>query len=715
MADEVSTLYARIVAEGWGAAQRTMIEFEQSAGRAETKLATFNTQQQNTERMSRQTRFAIGNAANQFGDMAVQIDGGTSVIKTMTQQLPQLFGGFGPMGAVVGTVTALALSIGNTLFTAMQDAKVSAGALAEAEKDLNAAFDTAKDGSVRLSEKLLDLANVSKEAAEAQLTMAQQANELKKADLMDSIQKQADSLGNFVFSLNDAAREAANFATAGKDLHSILVESNGAMDSANAGASSLGKIMRTLQSDYGLTTQQAAMFVEKLVDFQNDKSPEKAAALKDVIAQLSQQVGIGNRAWAQYAVTMYNNADAMSKVLEQSVKIDTAMKGGDVAGLANEQAKASKDRLDTILAQTATGVRSIQLQHEQRRKAIEDDAKLTAEDKATALAADREREAYDVAQYNEREAKKDERAQRSAEKEAEREARERQRKYDAAQKSYSDLLRAEEKYELTAAEKEEVYYNEKRVKVRGWLANELITQRQHDSAMETLELTHRKRLMDIAEKESYDNAKRKRQLEEEERERTFRNNTMIINSSRDMNDQLMTIMEQTGHKKSALYKAMFLADKMMALASVIVNTQEGASKAIGQMGPFGIPMVSIIEAMGAAQEGIILGTAIGGMFDTGGNIPSGGYGIVGENGPEIVRGPANVTDRQGTAALARKALDGGDGTSVVITQNITISGTGDEKLAQAMRQAAEQGARQGVAMVHKDISSNGPIRRKLGV
>ncbi|EHN8834262.1 phage tail tape measure protein [Enterobacter hormaechei] len=44
-----------------------------------------------------------------------------------------------------------------------------------------------------------------------------------------------------------------------------------------------------------------------------------------------------------------------------------------------------------------------------------------------------------------------------------------------------------------------------------------------------------------------------------------------------------------------------------------------------------------------------------GMYDSGGTIPRGQFGIVGENGPEIVNGPANVTGRKRTAELARMA------------------------------------------------------------
>jgi len=47
--------------------------------------------------------------------------------------------------------------------------------------------------------------------------------------------------------------------------------------------------------------------------------------------------------------------------------------------------------------------------------------------------------------------------------------------------------------------------------------------------------------------------------------------------------------------------------------------------------------------------------AFAGMYDSGGFIPSGQFGIAGENGPELVSGPANITSRRGTARLAALA------------------------------------------------------------
>jgi phage-related tail protein len=60
-----------------------------------------------------------------------------------------------------------------------------------------------------------------------------------------------------------------------------------------------------------------------------------------------------------------------------------------------------------------------------------------------------------------------------------------------------------------------------------------------------------------------------------------------------------------------------------------------------------------------------------GMYDSGGDIPRGQFGIVGENGPEIVNGPANVTSRRRTAALA-SVVAGMMGTSAVPAEAVPL-------------------------------------------
>ncbi|MDO3920379.1 hypothetical protein [Salmonella enterica] len=133
-------------------------------------------------------------------------------------------------------------------------------------------------------------------------------------------------------------------------------------------------------------------------------------------------------------------------------------------------------------------------------------------------------------------------------------------------------------------------------------------------------------------------------------------------------------------------------------------------------------MLGVTGGAGGSSGGsgtLIQSTAdsFAGFFDSGGDIPSGSWGIAGENGAEIVKGPASVTSTKDTAAL----LSGGSGSSgsgAMVTnvyQTINVSGAGDDALATATAQGAKQGAESALASVKQDFSTNGQLRRSLGV
>jgi hypothetical protein len=137
-----------------------------------------------------------------------------------------------------------------------------------------------------------------------------------------------------------------------------------------------------------------------------------------------------------------------------------------------------------------------------------------------------------------------------------------------------------------------------------------------------------------------------------------------------------------------------------------------------------MPLAASIKTMGYASAGIVAGQALAGMFDKGGYIPANQFGIVSELGDEfvngtLVRGPANVTSRRESAdILDRAAGRGQSGEGVTVIQHISVTGSGDEALAAACRQAADEGARRGARegyqMVVEDVSNYGQIRRVLG-
>lgn len=114
---------------------------------------------------------------------------------------------------------------------------------------------------------------------------------------------------------------------------------------------------------------------------------------------------------------------------------------------------------------------------------------------------------------------------------------------------------------------------------------------------------------------------------------------------------LATLMNSENRK-------LFNIGKAAAVAQAVVNVAQGVTKALAQ-GPYiGPILAATVAAAGAVQIGTILGTEYSGAYDLGGNIPAGGYGLVGERGPELVAGPASVTSRMQTASMLQRAADG---------------------------------------------------------
>lgn len=70
----------------------------------------------NTRGMSRWAKSGVQQAGYQIGDLAVQLDGGTSFLRAFGQQGSQLLGIFGPLGAVLGAGVAIVAAFGNAFF-----------------------------------------------------------------------------------------------------------------------------------------------------------------------------------------------------------------------------------------------------------------------------------------------------------------------------------------------------------------------------------------------------------------------------------------------------------------------------------------------------------------------------------------------------------------------------------------------------------------------
>jgi hypothetical protein len=140
--------------------------------------------------------------------------------------------------------------------------------------------------------------------------------------------------------------------------------------------------------------------------------------------------------------------------------------------------------------------------------------------------------------------------------------------------------------------------------------------------------------------------------------------------------------KRSGAKQSDVYKTLFAAQKAFAVASAGVSMAVGMGKAMELGWPAGIPAGLAAAAEGAKIIAMISAANYSGAHDLGGRIPAGSIGLVGERGPELVRGPADVTSRADTA----KMMGGG-------SPNITVNASFDPHEAVNRYLSSTQGVR----------------------
>lgn len=155
-------------------------------------------------------------------------------------------------------------------------------------------------------------------------------------------------------------------------------------------------------------------------------------------------------------------------------------------------------------------------------------------------------------------------------------------------------------------------------------------------------------------------------------------------------ENILGMFASAGEDATAAQKAAFVAQKALAIAQILMYTHLAAAQAMtipgDPMKVMGIPLASMITAQGYASAALVGGLAIAemsgaktggssysGAYDDGGFIPYNSYGIVGEYGPEIVHGPANVTSREKSA----KKMGNGQEFNITLAPNITVQTGGD--------------------------------------
>lgn len=223
--------------------------------------------------------------------------------------------------------------------------------------------------------------------------------------------------------------------------------------------------------------------------------------------------------------------------------------------------------------------------------------------------------------------------------------------------------------------------------------------RRRKMILETTELTEEERLALLTKTESqYTNMQRQMELERQRQ---------MVTGVADLFGNLSQIAGVFGKKGAKAAKA-------LAIVQATVKMYESATSAYASAAA--IPYYGFIAAPIAAGAALAAGAAniaaiksqdeSIAMYDKGGMIPAGAAGIVGEIGPELVRGPAVVSSRRATADAM--GGDGGDGANVQVTIINNTGATVTEKRSKdGDKQMVEFIIGQAVERVAGDIKKGG--------
>lgn len=129
-----------------------------------------------------------------------------------------------------------------------------------------------------------------------------------------------------------------------------------------------------------------------------------------------------------------------------------------------------------------------------------------------------------------------------------------------------------------------------------------------------------------------------------------------VKSSLDSVSGAFSAMTANMNESSGAYKALFAVEKSFAMASAIVNGMAAIGKGMSTASTWYEWAAVYAEAIAMIGNMVSVISSCS-MHDKGGSIPAGQYGIVGEIGPELVRGPASVTSRKDTAELLNRSGD----------------------------------------------------------
>jgi ethanolamine utilization microcompartment shell protein EutL len=270
-------------------------------------------------------RSQIQNAAFQVGDFAVQVGAGTSAAQALGQQLPQLLGGFGVMGAVLGAVAAA----GIPLVRFLMDSGVEAKSLEEKLTELEAAvssYQSAVEAAIVPTAELRE--KYGQATTSAQEFLAALA-EINKAEALNALAAAIEDItSNFGNLTSEGERQIARYGTNAE------------------------RAAKRISDEFGIAQSQALLLVDAMRDLQNAEGvtaqADAARQLLDLMVQtigpIEEMEGAALELAKQLAQAGVSASEFQGTIEQTNFTIDDM-----VAGLS-----AAAGNLSTMAGQAAT-------------------------------------------------------------------------------------------------------------------------------------------------------------------------------------------------------------------------------------------------------------------------------------------------------------------------------------------------------------------------
>jgi lambda family phage tail tape measure protein len=229
---------------------------------------------------------SVQNASFQIADFATQVNGGAGVTRALSQQLPQLLGGFGALGAVAGAAVAILVPLGAAMLNFKDYTKITADALEEMAKQQ----EIVNTPLAELSEKYGNLGLQIRRVADG---LAQMNAERATRALMDQAEAalNASAANTFYVRFLDAMKQSWNeLAADAKVAGDAILGAVGNTDLYTQQENNLSKF----RNDFGLSSEAVKEFGRQYLDIQDALKSGRFEQAANLTVQFKTQLALAS-------------------------------------------------------------------------------------------------------------------------------------------------------------------------------------------------------------------------------------------------------------------------------------------------------------------------------------------------------------------------------------------------------------------------------------